>query len=259
MGLFMLFLLGAVFTITIIAAGIAQTILLSLNSLSLYRMDILKLTMAPGFIMAAFLCGLISIRFLPRRGSLSSSPLLALAVLPVVLQILAIPLHNLSLWLFPPGELYFSLVETLKPTGHPLDTLGAIVSIVLIGPLCEEFVFRGVMMERALREGRNLHVIVLLQGLLFGLAHMNPWQFFYAWAFGTLFGYLRYWTGGIALTTLLHMLVNGWSVLAMYVSMPGFPNTDDGRPVPVNWWLILAALALGAAVVFAIRQRPSRT
>jgi membrane protease YdiL (CAAX protease family) len=252
-GLFMLFFLSLIFTLTVAAAGIVQSLLLPL--LPFNRFDILKLTMAPGFMAAAFLCALLSLRYLPGRGRLNSTAYPAIVLLPLLLQILAAPLYNLSLMLFPPGELFYSLMETLKPTGHFLDTAGAILSIVLVGPICEEFVFRGVMMERALREGRNPHLIVFLQALLFGMAHMNPWQFFYAVTFGALFGYLRLWTGGILLTTLLHICVNGWSVLSMYVSLPLFQEADDGRPVPVEWPVVALALAIGAALVFALYRK----
>lgn len=259
MGLFMLFFLSLVFILVIVVSGIVQTVLLSLNILPVSRFDILKLTMAPGFLAAAFLCALLSLRYLPARGRLNGPSYLAIGLLPLLLQIIATPLYNLSLILFPPGELFFSLMETLKPTGHPLDTFGAFFSMVLIGPICEEFVFRGVMMERALSEKRNVHLIVFLQALLFGIAHMNPWQFFYAVAFGALFGYLRVWSGGILLTVLLHILVNGWSVLSTYASLGVFQEPDDGRPVPVVWWIVLLALFIGAGIVFALyrsRQLP---
>lgn len=251
----MLFFLSLVFILAIVGSGIVQTVVLSLNILPVSKFDILKLTMAPGFMAAAFLCALLSLRYLPGKGRLNGPAYLAIGLLPLLLQIVATPLYNLSLMLFPPGELFFSLMETLKPTGHPLDTFGAFFSIVLVGPICEEFVFRGVMMERALREKRNVHLIVFLQAFLFGIAHMNPWQFFYAVAFGALFGYLRVWSGGISLTVLLHIFVNGWSVLSMYVSLPLFQEADDGRPVPIEWWLVSVALIIGAGLVFALYRR----
>ena len=215
----------------------------------------LKLFMAPGFLISAGLCALFNFRvnrrFAPPTGSLKNNAAVyvTLLLLPVLLQLLASPLYDMSLWLFKPNDLYRSLLETLRPTGQPIDTAGAILSIVLIGPVCEEVVFRGFMIERALTERRNLHLVILLQAFLFGLAHMNPWQFFYGVAFGALFGYLRIWSGGILLSTVIHSLVNGWSVAAMYVDIPLISNQDD-TAMNLDLKIVAIALILAIAVLY---------
>lgn len=78
--------------------------------------------------------------------------------------------------------------------------------LVLIAPALEEFFFRGVLLSRL--RGCGDRFAILTCGLLFGFAHMNLKQFFYAFAVGCFFSYLTLRTGTIRLSILLHALIN---------------------------------------------------
>lgn len=83
--------------------------------------------------------------------------------------------------------------------------LTAIVTVI-IAPIGEEFVFRKLLIDRTIKYGKG--VSILLSGLLFGLMHGNFYQFFYATALGMIFAYIYCTTGKIGITMALHAIVN---------------------------------------------------
>lgn len=77
---------------------------------------------------------------------------------------------------------------------------------VLCAPIMEEYIFRKLIVDRAVRYGQG--VAVVLSGLMFGLFHGNLNQFVYAAVIGTFLAYLYVKTGNLKITISLHMLFN---------------------------------------------------
>lgn len=87
-----------------------------------------------------------------------------------------------------------------------LSPWAVIFLTVLCAPVIEELVFRKLLIDRTVRYGQG--VAVVLSGLMFGLFHGNLNQFVYAAAIGTFLAYLYVRTGNIKITISLHMLFN---------------------------------------------------
>ena len=81
-----------------------------------------------------------------------------------------------------------------------------VLVMVVLAPICEELVFRKLLIDRAARFGEETAMI--FSGVCFGLFHMNLFQFFYATALGILFAYVYVRTRRIQYTILLHMIIN---------------------------------------------------
>ncbi len=80
------------------------------------------------------------------------------------------------------------------------------VEMVVLAPLFEEFWFRGLVMESLRPYGNG--VAIFVSALLFGLAHANFAQFFYAFVFGIFLGYIAVQTRSIVTTTVMHAMFN---------------------------------------------------
>ena len=78
--------------------------------------------------------------------------------------------------------------------------------MVILAPLLEELICRKLLIDRTVRYGEKLSV--LMSGLIFGLLHQNLFQFFYAFALGSVFAYVYVRTGRIRYTIILHAIVN---------------------------------------------------
>ncbi len=151
---------------------------------------------------------------------------LLLTVLYVIcLEPLIITLNAFTM-LFTDNE---AMEITSTFTGENYSLLRMILIIAVIGPFCEEFVFRGVVYSGLRRSGRILTAI-LLQGLMFGCMHMNLNQMMYATALGIAFGFLSEVTGSIWPGFLGHFMINGSStVMAWFLSKnEEFTSMADG-------------------------------
>ena len=142
---------------------------------------------------------------------------------------------------------------------HPVSTP---LLLVVIAPVTEELLFRGVILRGLLatmKPGRA----ILLSSALFMAIHLNPWQFPVAFFGGLIFGWIYLRTRSLALCLSSHALVNASAILAA-----GYPFTIPGfnLPLPADrvifqpWWLDLFAVALLmlGAVLLHLRTPPAQ-
>lgn len=80
------------------------------------------------------------------------------------------------------------------------------VAMVVIAPIVEEYVFRKVIVDRTVRYGQGVAVVV--SGLMFGLFHGNLNQFAYAVVLGAFFAFIYMKTGNLKITIAMHAIVN---------------------------------------------------
>ena len=92
-----------------------------------------------------------------------------------------------------------------------------LVIIGIAGPVVEELVFREGIIGGLTRNGVSPWVAILTSAALFGLAHFNPVQCFFAGLMGVVLGILYYKTGNIVLCGILHILNNSIAVIQMIV------------------------------------------
>ncbi|MBW6479991.1 MAG: CPBP family intramembrane metalloprotease [Bacteroidales bacterium] len=91
------------------------------------------------------------------------------------------------------------------------------IMFVIAAPILEEFIFRGIILDGLLKSYSPLKSI-LFSSLLFGIVHLNPWQFVSAFLFGIMAGWVYYKTANLALPILMHFAVNLFSVLSVQFS-----------------------------------------
>ncbi len=77
---------------------------------------------------------------------------------------------------------------------------------VIFAPIYEEYIFRKLIVDRAVGYGKGL--AVMLSGLMFGLVHGNLNQFVYATSVGMLFAFIYVKTGKLRYSIGLHMIMN---------------------------------------------------
>ena len=163
-----------------------------------------------------------------------------LYIIAAVLGILCVFLFNpiISLW-----EQLLSLIgyDISGELPMPLDSIGmlilAIFAVALIPAICEEFLYRGLVLNGLRKYG--VWVSVLTSALLFSLMHMNLQQLPYTFILGVIFGLIVYYTRNIWLSIIMHFLNNATAILIMY-----FATNSSTEFV---WWHIL--VALGCVIV----------
>lgn len=81
-----------------------------------------------------------------------------------------------------------------------------ILVMVLLAPVLEELLFRKMLIDRTIKYGEGISV--LISALFFGLFHGNLNQFAYAFVIGGVFAFVYVKTGNVKYTIYMHMLVN---------------------------------------------------
>ena len=90
-----------------------------------------------------------------------------------------------------------------------------IISITIMAPLVEEFLFRGAIQGHLLRKGMNPWAALFIASAIFGIIHMNPIQIPFAFAIGLIFGWLYYRTGSVVPGIIGHFINNSIACIQM--------------------------------------------
>ena len=94
-------------------------------------------------------------------------------------------------------------IEAAVSSSSPLMTL---IFAVILGPILEEILFRGLIVGRLRRYGDKAAII--FSAAVFALYHGNFFQLFYAFGLGLFFAFIYARTGKLRYTIGLHMIVN---------------------------------------------------
>ena len=120
-----------------------------------------------------------------------------------------------------PESIMNHYMELMEQAGFGVDTL-AIIASVLLAPIGEEFICRGVIFHYAKKMVADMSnrraafwIANSVQALMFGIMHGNIVQGTYAFFMGLGLGYLRHRYNSLAPAMLAHMIINATSTFAM--------------------------------------------
>jgi len=134
-----------------------------------------------------------------------------------------------------------SLTDVLEESTTSLAiTFWGAIYIVIIGPICEELVFRGGVLRKLERHGANFAIIV--SSLLFALYHMILFQAVFAFFIGIV---LAYTAGRFSLkwAIVLHIINNGLAIL---------PTILDNEYLAIGLGLIYLASFIAVIVIVIV-------
>jgi len=153
-------------------------------------------------------------------------------------------LDNLLNFVLPMPETFSNMFGTLM-TGDSL-----IVSIIVVGIIpafTEELLFRGLILDGLERNYTKTKAIVI-SALLFGIIHMNPWQFLSAFIIGLFMAWICINTNSIIPCIYMHLFNNTLSTIAErfkdIFSVKGFNTHSVTSHEFQPLWLDLISLAV---------------
>jgi membrane protease YdiL (CAAX protease family) len=172
-----------------------------------------------------------------RRYPMSASLLIRLFIIAMgaqlVFSLLSAGLNSL---LAPLG---FDSTKLYEQSVNALSTPVGFVYIMLIGPICEEIMFRGAVLKSLERFGGNFAIV--MSSLFFGLFHIFTIQAIFAFLVGLILGYIahRY---SVLWSIVVHILINTISTLAEDL----LPKTAAG--------IVFVALFAGGVILFILMR-----
>ena len=103
---------------------------------------------------------------------------------------------------------YEGFAEMMKDALVP--GIGMALAIVVVAPIFEELLLRGLLTRGYLRKTTPFRAI-LFSGLIFGVMHLHPVHVFFASIMGFCLGYVYYRTRSLGLVILIHFINNAIS------------------------------------------------
>ncbi len=189
-----------------------------------------------------------TLRFSPARLAWTLFPFLAAMIVALS------EIDNLMRAALPAGTL--ERLDFAPDLGELVETvwLGPLLAVV-VAPLTEELVFRGLILRGLLGRWRPLAAILFSAGL-FALVHFNPAQAPVALLLGLLTGWLYARTRSLGLCILAHALNNAASYLTWFpFEVTGFNAVTEAEgPVFHPWWFNGLGLALLALGIWGVRR-----
>jgi membrane protease YdiL (CAAX protease family) len=153
------------------------------------------------------------------------------------------------------------IVRIFTELSAPSDHVWASVFLlVMVAPVTEEVMFRGLILRGFLRRFR-VGAAFLLSSMLFGLVHLNPWQFVSASALGLMFAWWYARTRSLVPSLIGHALANAMFIAHAWLpfEVRGFNAGDPfaGTALQPAWFDVLGVLLLAAGLWLFHRATPA--
>ena len=171
----------------------------------------------------------------------------------------------LSIPLIVAGMLFFNLCSEFLDLSDNLQNeflgmsrnVSGILSITVMAPLVEEFLFRGAIQGHLLRKGMRPLYAILISSALFGIIHMNPIQIPFAFAIGMIFGWLYYRTGSLVPGIIGHFINNTIACIQMATMSKEEFNTKtiEWLGAGPTYALFVASLAIMIGMFLYLKKR----
>jgi membrane protease YdiL (CAAX protease family) len=197
----------------------------------------------------------------PLRGL----PLVLCLAAGVTLWVGSLGLFSVQYAVWPPPEGYLESFRQLHAALRPAsvaDALLSIAAIAVVPALCEEALFRGIVLA-SLLPAMGQALAVVTQAFLFGLIHLDAtaggppvmYRVPFTFAVGIALGALRLRARSLAGPSLAHALLNTITFLAVLFSDDPAGETDPGPALGLS--LLIAGSLATAWILRALRRTDS--
>ncbi|MBR2196095.1 MAG: CPBP family intramembrane metalloprotease [Salinivirgaceae bacterium] len=137
-----------------------------------------------------------------------------------------------------------------------LDFAGYL-TVGIAAPVLEELVFRGIILAALLHRYEPRKAIIW-SAVIFGIAHLNPWQFIAAFIIGCAIGWLFWRTRSIWIGIFMHWANNTVGFILGYYAGDMNVSVTDYFGGPTNYAIILIVCAIVTfGCVKAIQRIPA--
>ncbi|MBB4635599.1 ABC transporter permease subunit/CPBP intramembrane protease [Longimicrobium terrae] len=186
----------------------------------------------------------------PRPRALLAAALIALGGIPVGWVIVW-----LQMQMFEGGTESLGYLQQLLTATSSSRALWLFLLAAVTPAVCEELVFRGVLLQSLRREMRPLHAVIV-SAAIFGAFHLSfetALRFLPTMWIGLLMGFVVWRTRSLFASMLMHCLNNGFVVLLLWQpAVQRFAITEHG----ISWVAVLVGCVLLAAGLWLLPRDP---
>ena len=151
------------------------------------------------------------------------------------------------------SSFFYSFGYNVIPDSYSVDSdysaaslACSFILVVVIGPICEELLYRGVILRRLANV--NTRFGIVMSALFFGLMHGNLYQAVLGFCIGLVLGYAVTKTGSILPSILAHMAINLAAESSSYAYL-----IFGGDELAVNtYWIVLLIVMAAVGLITLI-------
>ncbi|MDR0395040.1 MAG: CPBP family intramembrane metalloprotease, partial [Tannerella sp.] len=166
-------------------------------------------------------------------------------------------LDNILNYLLPMPEMFKNLFESLVTEQAFIAVL---ITAAIVPAFTEELFFRGLVLD-GFNRNYTPQKAILVSALLFGIIHLNPWQFFGGFIVGLFAAWVCIKANSIWLSIYIHLFNNALFTITMryrdFIPVRGF-NTSDAVSIEFQpLWFDILGLVLSAIGILLFKKSVS--
>lgn len=182
-----------------------------------------------------------------RKGSGSwLLSIVGIMVLSIAFSLSVFWLQLYALMPISPGLVDFFL-EPIPFPDSPIFLVITVISIGLIGPIAEEFIFRGMLLHRMMKK-TSMWGGILISSILFGILHAD---IIGATIFGIITSLLYLKTGNLLIPILLHIFNNSIAIIISFVA-PSWPSWAIAEKSDIYTYILPNSIVLAISSIIMI-------
>lgn len=143
---------------------------------------------------------------------------------------------------------YKDMMSQYADTFSSINTTLLLIGGGIIGPICEEIIFRGIILKGFLKT-YDYKKAILFSAIIFGVIHMIPIQMVTAFFIGLVLGYIYYKTRSLWLVSIIHVINN---LVAFSIGMEGLAEEESTREYFNNDLLFFGSLVLALVLIYVL-------
>lgn len=176
-------------------------------------------------------------------------------MIPMILTVLGLNIFvgqilNYVDFYFPMSEFWIEAFE--NAFGEEANYIGALVTTIVVAPIAEEVLLRGIILKGLLSR-YSAPTSILISSLLFGAIHGNLYQFVLALIVGVFLGWMFVKTRSLLLCILAHAFFNSLGFISadlLKLKIPGY-TLEGFQPI---WFTSLGILFTAVGIVILIKK-----
>jgi len=180
--------------------------------------------------------------------NVSSNLWIAITVFMCGFIILASEISNVLIYFLPMPEFFKEMFETKLDSKYIFIS---VLSVAIVPAFVEEMLFRGVILG-GFKDNYSHKKAIIVSSLLFGIVHLNPWQFVTASFFGMVSAWVCLKMKSLTLSIYMHLFNNTAAVFARkardIISIKGFNSGNSEQSFQPLWFdalgIVLASIGI---------------
>jgi uncharacterized protein len=181
----------------------------------------------------------------------SSNLWIATTVFTIGFVIIYSEIGNVLNYFLPKPEFFKKMFETILDSEYIFIS---VLSIAIVPAFVEEMLFRGVILN-GFKDKYSHKKAIIVSSLLFGIVHLNPWQFVTASLFGMVSAWVCLKMKSLTLSIYMHLLNNASVVFAGkardILPIKGFNSGSSAHEFQPLWFDVLGiVLAFIGIILF---------